>query len=86
MSSPDQIKFPVVWNYRIILESSQPASVAAIKDIFADFDPTINVETGSASGGGKYQSYYASALVNSLEELRELSGRIERVPGVKFLL
>ncbi len=81
-----EIKFPAVWHYHIIVESADTECVEALKGILADFNRDIRLEPGSASGGGRYQSYRADVEVNSLEELESLSERLEKVRGVKFLL
>ena len=82
----EEIKFPVVWHYHIIVESEDTECVEALKGLLSDFDRRIRLEPGAPSGGGRYQSYRADAEVNSLEELEGLSSRLEKVRGVKFLL
>ena len=46
----EEIKFPVVWHYHIIVESEDTECVEALKGILSDFDRRIRLEPGAPSG------------------------------------
>jgi putative lipoic acid-binding regulatory protein len=84
---PAEIKFPCVWEYRLIVNGSDAAvTEAAVKSLDMAENAGFTVVSGEASGGGKYRSLRISCTVDSLERARTLAGKLGGLPGVKFMI
>lgn len=86
MEPEQDLKFPVVWHYRIITEAASgscPEQLQAVLDAVAG---GVKLQPSRDSKGGRYRAYSAPVTVNSREELENVSNKLAAVEGVRFLL
>lgn len=81
-----ELKFPVDWNYHIIVDSKNETCEAELTKLLTSFDESVKLTQGRESAGGKYRSLLATVTFNSLEEMNALSHQLSTVNGVKYLL
>ena len=81
-----ELKFPVVWHYRIIVEQSAPDTFERICQVAEEFKLDTKPIAGQSSATGKYLSYKLSATCRNREMLQDLSRALNNIQGVKFLL
>ena len=75
-----KLKFPREWEFRIIIaEAARAGAEEGIAEVLKG--RSIAVSAGESSRKGAY-----GTIVASQEELNELSEKLTKVPGVKFLL
>ena len=82
-----KIDFPVQWNYKIIVESTNLDQVCQkLEQIWKKYQKLTDLSCSNQSKSGKYTSLVVSFNFDSKEELDSLSSKISKTPGVKFLL
>lgn len=81
-----ELKFPVDWNYHIIVDSKNKTCAGELEHLLTNFDKSVKLTQGRESTGGKYRSLLATVTFNSLEEMNALSHQLGTVNGVKYLL
>ncbi len=81
-----ELKFPVVWHYRIIVEQNVPDTFERICQIAEEFELDAKPIAGQSSASGKYLSYKLSATCRDRKMLHDLSHALNAIQGVKFLL
>lgn len=81
-----ELKFPVKWNYKIIVAKEFPRCLETLAKVLNEFAINEQPLAGLESAKGKYISYRLRVTFNSREQMAQLSNAIANVPGVKFLL
>ena len=82
-----KIKFPCRWEFRLIaMAESCEKTRASVAAIGTARKKELEVISGEASGGGKYQALRVACQVDSIEEARELAGMLGKAEGVRFLI
>jgi putative lipoic acid-binding regulatory protein len=86
MDEKQEINFPVDWSYRVIVDAANENCCAAIADLLKEYGVEAKLEKKDKSANGKYQAYRLPVLFDSKEMMEDLSRRLAKVDGVKFLL
>ncbi|MFA6714523.1 MAG: DUF493 family protein [Victivallales bacterium] len=86
MDEKQEIKFPAEWSYRIIVDAANPDCCNAIIDLLKEYGVKAELEKRDKSANGKYQAYRLPVVFESREIMEDLSKRLAKVNGVKFLL
>lgn len=82
-----ELKFPVDWEYRIIVEADKlEAARAAIGQCLREHGVSAAVHEGLRSEGGRYRTLKAPVVLTGREMMNALSAALAAVDGVKFLL
>ena len=82
-----EIKFPIEWNYKIIVEAVNIDEICrSLEKIWVKYKKLTNLTRNNQSKTGKYISLVVSFHLNSKEQLDSLSTKISKVQGVKFVL
>ncbi len=87
LQNPQELKFPVEWEFRVMFESTAEEGVrAALETLLAadGFDPAV--KDGLNSSTGKYRTLKFAVELSSREMMNDFSARIAAIPGVKFVL
>lgn len=82
-----ELKFPLVWKGRLIVQADAEGTEGEIVRAFACLglsDGTVG--TGSVSSKGSYRSWSVQATVPDLVTLRSLFKILESLPKVKMLI
>jgi len=87
MSENEQkIEFPIDWSYRIITEAVNKKCSTAIRDALKEYGIKARLEKKDKSSSGKYQAYRVKVVFESQEMMDDLSKKISKIDGVKFML
>ncbi|MEA4861674.1 MAG: DUF493 domain-containing protein [Victivallaceae bacterium] len=86
MERLEELKFPVVWNYRIITDITAERCQAELQAVLDQVGGGVKLQPSRDSRGGRYRAYAVPVTVNSREELENVSNKLAAVEGVKFLL
>ncbi|MDD5596975.1 MAG: DUF493 family protein [Victivallaceae bacterium] len=86
MDGKQEIKFPVDWSYRIIVDAANPNCCGAIIDLLKESGIKAELEKKDKSANGKYQAYRLPVVFESREMMEDLGRKLAKVAGVKFLL
>ncbi|MHB9137863.1 MAG: HP0495 family protein [Victivallaceae bacterium] len=81
-----ELKFPVVWHYKIITEKTFSGVKNEIQKVLDRNGIADLLEDGNESSAGKYLSYKFSVTFNDRETMRRISSELAAVKGVKFLI
>lgn len=81
-----ELKFPVIWHYKIITEKTVCGVKAEIQKVLDRNSITDLLEAGNESSAGKYLSYKVSVTFNDRETMQRISNELAAVKGVKFLI
>ena len=85
--SEPEIKFPCVWEFRLITDSTMADETeAGIAALEVREKPAFTISRGEASSGKKYLALRLSCQVESLERAKYLAGELGKLPGVKFMI
>jgi putative lipoic acid-binding regulatory protein len=86
-NNEQEIKFPVDWTYRIIIESVKEAVVIPeIKKLMAEFGVTDELKATSVSSSGTYKTFAFTKLLASHEEMENIANTIHALDGVKVVI
>ncbi len=82
-----ELKFPVAWEYRIIVEVAKiDTAIAAIAKCLESHGIFSGVTEGPHSTGGRYRALRAPVTLANREMMNHLSSELGKVDGVKYLL
>ena len=81
-----EIKFPVDWDYRVIVETAKADAYDKIIAVLKEYGINVKPEKDAKSSGGKYQAYQIPVIFDSREMMDSLSSKLAAVDGVKFIL
>jgi putative lipoic acid-binding regulatory protein len=82
-----ELKYPVVWNFRIIAQAAKTDSVfAEVQQIISTCKVRKNLELTSKSKEGTYQTMTFSAELASHAEMEAIDARLKAVDGVKVVI
>lgn len=82
-----EIKFPLDWTYRIIIESAKEASVLPeIKKLMVEFGVQSELKATSVSSSGTYKTFSFSKNLSSREEMENIANTIHALDGVKVVI
>lgn len=81
-----ELKFPVIWHYKIITEKAVPEALNGIQQVLTRNAITDTLEQGNESSAGKYLSYKISVTFHDRETMQRISSELAAVKGVKFLI
>ena len=71
-----ELKFPVVWHYKIITEKTVSGVNAEIQKVLDRNGITDLLESGNESSAGKYLSYKVSVTFNDRETMQRISNEL----------
>ncbi len=86
MEKQEDLKFPVVWSYRIITDAAAERCPTELQAVLDRVGGGVKLQPSHDSRGGRYRAYAAPVTVNSREELENVSNELAAVEGVRFLL
>ncbi len=90
MSNPfgdAELKFPVTWQYRMIVEAEAVTSATAQVEAWLQaHKQESQVTAGQDSKGGKYQTLIFKVVCENRDELTTSGNELRAIPGVKILL
>lgn len=82
-----EIKFPCIWEFRLIVNAPDAESVlAGIKELDSRENAGFSTVSGEVSNGGKYSSLRISCEVDSMTRAKTLAAALGALPGVKFMI
>ena len=82
-----ELKYPVVWNFRIIAQAAKTGSVfAEVQQIISACKVKKNLELTSKSKEGTYQTMTFAAELSSHAEMEAIDARLKAVDGVKVVI
>ncbi len=86
--APLELKFPVSWKFRIIVETAAVAAAeAALREVFQRWGLTPELTSGAGSRSGTYRTLATSELeIVSRAQLEGLARDLAAVPGVRVVL
>lgn len=80
-----ELTFPRDWEYRIIIaEAARPISEEGIAEVL--MGRSVSVSSGGTSRTGAYGTIVVRLRVESRKEMEELSAKLSKITGVKFIL
>ena len=86
-TAEQEIKFPVDWTYRIIIESIKESQVVPeIKKLMQKFNVTDELKSTSISSSGTYKTFAFTKTLSSHEEMENIANTIHAVDGVKVVI
>lgn len=81
------LKFPVDWEYRIIVEAAREGSVREeVENCLTSHKIPLSIHEGLHSESGRYRTLKAAVTLQNREMMDSLSADLAKIPGVKFLL
>ena len=85
--SSEHLKFPLVWNGRLVTYAEASDIEAGVKRIYSGLGLTDGtVVNGNVSSKGRYVTWQLKCTAPSLEVLRALFSGLETLPGVRMLI
>lgn len=85
--SSEHLKFPLVWNGRLLTYAETPDVEENVKRIYAGLGLTDGtIINGNVSSRGRYVTWQLKCTAPSLEVLRALFSGLETLPGVRMLI
>ncbi len=82
-----ELKFPVDWEFRIVLESDLYDPVRqGVTACLKAHGAAAELADGQHSGGGKYRTIRARTVLTSRKMMEKLAADLAAVKGVRFLL
>jgi putative lipoic acid-binding regulatory protein len=86
-NNEQEIKFPVDWTYRIIIESVKESTVIPeIKKLMKDFGVKDELKPASVSSSGTYKTFAFGTTLYSHEEMEKIANTIHALDGVKVVI
>lgn len=81
------LKFPVDWEYRIIVEAAREGSVREeVENCLTSHKIPLSIHEGLHSESGRYRTLKVAVTLQNREMMDSLSADLAKIPGVKFLL
>ncbi len=81
------LKFPVDWEYRIIVEAAREGSVREeVENCLTSHKIPLSIHEGLHSESGRYRTLKVAVTLQNREMMDSLSADLAEIPGVKFLL
>ncbi len=81
------LKFPVDWEYRIIVEAAREGSVRVeVENCLTSHKIPLSIHEGLHSESGRYRTLKVAVTLQNREMMDSLSADLAKIPGVKFLL
>ena len=82
-----ELKFPVDWEYRIIVDAAREGSVRnEVEETLRAHGVSPKVQEGLHSEGGRYRTLKVPATLLDRGMMDTLSADLAKIEGVKFLL
>lgn len=82
-----ELKFPVDWEYRIIVEADREAAAReGVEKCLKTHGLSPAIHGGMHSEGGRYRTLKAPVTLRDRGMMNALSADLAKVEGVKFLL
>ncbi|MEG2075900.1 MAG: DUF493 family protein [Victivallaceae bacterium] len=82
-----ELKFPVEWVFRFVVEAGQTEIfLAGCRNFIEKFGIIDVVSEQRGSSGGKYKSYHLRVLFTDRALMESMSAEAGKLPGVKFVL
>ena len=86
-TSGHEIRFPVDWEFRIIVDADLAAAAKPLlAACFEKHEIATTLHEGLDSKNGRYRSFKAPLVLTDREMLNQLAAELASVPGVKFVL
>lgn len=83
----EELKFPVDWEYRIIVEAVQEENVRQeVEKCLKSHGISTAIHEGLHSEGGRYRTLKVAVTLHDREMMNALSAELAKIEGVKFLL
>ncbi len=87
MKQSQEIRFPVDWEFRIIVEAEKAeAAKPRIVDCLERREIVPAIHEGLGSSGGRYTSFKVPVLLTGREMMNRLAAELAAIDGVKFVL
>ena len=81
------LKFPVDWEYRIIVEAAREGGVREeVENCLTSHKIPLSIHEGLHSESGRYRTLKVAVTLQNREMMDSLSEKKKKIPGVKFLL
>ena len=81
------LKFPVDWEYRIIVEAAREGGVREeVENCLTSHKIPLSIHEGLHSESGRYRTLKVAVTLQNREMMDSLSADLAEIPGVKFLL
>lgn len=81
------LKFPVDWEYRIIVEAAREGGVREeVENCLTSHKIPLSIHEGLHSESGRYRTLKVAVTLQNREMMDSLSADLAKIPGVKFLL
>jgi len=81
----EELKFPVEWKFRVIVESGNDISDDLIK-VMKSFGYNELPKAGNSSKGGKYQTWQVKATFQDKATMDLMAEQLRAIPGIKMVL
>ncbi len=82
-----EIKFPVDWTYRVIIESAKESTVVPeIEKLMKEFGVLDDLKNTSVSSSGTYKTFAFSKQLANKEEMENIANTIHALDGVKVVI
>ena len=86
-TSGHEIRFPVDWEFRIIVDADLAAAAKPLlAACFEKHEIATTLHEGLVSKNGRYRSFKAPLVLTDREMMNQLAAELASVPGVKFVL
>ena len=86
-TSGHEIRFPVDWEFRIIVDADLAAAAKPLlAACFEKHEMATTLHEGLDSKHGRYRSFKAPLVLTDREMMNQLAAELASVPGVKFVL
>ena len=86
-TSGHEIRFPVDWEFRIIVDADLAAAAKPLlAACFEKHEIATTLHEGLDSKNGRYRSVKAPLVLTDREMMNQLAAELASVPGVKFVL